>query len=110
MHSDQRPALTAVSQDAEVDVNKFLWFFIGFFGNIVGILIAYAYKPLPPASRLLGKSPEYAAFYTDSYKTRLGRLQGRWAVIGLITAVALGFMIFILIASGLIYIVNVAFK
>ena len=61
--------LTA-EQDAESDAKKVRWFFIGFFGNILGVLIASIYEPTPPASRLLEKSPEYAAMYTDSYKAK----------------------------------------
>ena len=48
-------------QDAESDAKKVSWFFIGLFGNIIGVLIASIYQPTPPASRLLEKSPEYTA-------------------------------------------------
>ena len=36
----------------------------------------------PPASRLLGKSPEYVTFYTDAYKAKAKNIQGRAALIG----------------------------
>ena len=74
--------LTA-EQDAESDAKKVRWFFIGFFGNILGVLIAAIYEPTPPASRLLEKSPEYVAMYTDSYKAKSRSVQLRLSVIGL---------------------------
>ena len=71
-------------QDAESDAKKISWFFIGFFGNIVGVLIASIYEPTPPGSRLLEKSPEYVAAYTDSYKAKSRRIQLRQSIIGLV--------------------------
>lgn len=71
-------------QDAGSDAKKVSWFFIGFFGNIVGALIASIYEPTPPASRLLEKSPEYVAAYTDSYKAKSRSIQLRQSIIGLV--------------------------
>ena len=71
-------------QDAESDAKKISWFFIGFFGNIVGALIASIYEPTPPASRLLEKSPEYVAAYTDSYRAKSRSIQLRQSIIGLV--------------------------
>ena len=89
--------LTA-EQDAESDAKKVTWFFIGLFGNILGVLVASIYEPAPPASRLLGKSPEDAALYTDSYKAKGRSIQLRQSVIGLIVPFALMFLWMILIA------------
>lgn len=71
------PASTHLTaeQDAESDAKKVTWFFIGFLGNILGVLVASIYEPTPPASRLLGKSPEDAALYTDRYKAKSRRTQ-----------------------------------
>ena len=88
--------LTA-EQDAESDAKKIRWFFIGFFGNIVGVLIASIYEPMPPASRLLEKSSEDAALYTDSYKAKSRSVQTRQSVIGLIVPFILMFLWIILI-------------
>lgn len=56
MNDEQlHPATTEVhfmaERDAESDAKKIKWFFIGLFGNIVGILISSIYEPVPPASR-----------------------------------------------------------
>ncbi len=79
-------------QDAESDAKKFRWFFIGLFGHIAGILIASIYEPTPPASRLLGKSSEDAALYTDSYKAKSRGIQTRQSIIGLVAAFFLGIL------------------
>ncbi len=82
-------------QDAESDAKKVRWFLIGLFGNIIGILIASIYEPTPPASRLLEKSPEYVAGYTDSYKAKSRSVQLRQSVIGLV--IPYGIFIFLAI-------------
>ena len=95
------PASTHLTaeQDAESDAKKVTWFFIGFLGNILGVLIASIYEPMPPASRLLGKSPEDAALYTDSYRAKSRSIQLRQSVIGLIIPFALMFLWMIFIAA-----------
>ncbi len=79
-------------EDAGSDARKIRWVLIGFFGNILGILIASVHEPTPPASRLLEKSPEYAALYTDYYKAHSRSVQVRHSVIGLALAFALIFL------------------
>ena len=95
----QVPANTHLTaeQDAEGDAKKVRWFFIGFFGNILGVLIASIYEPMPPASRLLEKPPEDAALYTDSYKAKSKSVQIRQSLIGLIVPFILMFFWVLLI-------------
>ncbi len=69
-------------QDVQSDINKTLWLAIGFFGGILGIAAAYIVEPSPPASRLLGKSPEYVATYTDCYKDAGKKIQANAAIKG----------------------------
>lgn len=91
-------AYLTAERDAESDAKKVTWFFIGFLGNILGIIIASIYEPTPSASRLLGESPEYVALYTDSYKAKSRKIQIRQSIIGCV--VPIGFMIFIWILMG----------
>lgn len=86
-------------QDAESDAKKVSWFFIGFFGNIIGILIASIYEPAPPASRLLEKSPEYVALYTDRYRSKSRSIQIRQSVIGLVVPFVLAILWMILLGA-----------
>ena len=91
-HLTPTDAHLTAEQDAESDAKKVRWFFIGFLGNIMGVIIASIYEPTPPASRLLEKSPEDAALYTDSYKAKSRSIQVRQSVIGLIVPFILMFL------------------
>lgn len=91
-HLTTREAHLKAEEEAEADAKKIRWFFIGVFGNILGILIASVYEPTPPASRLLGKSPEYAALYTDSYKSKSRSIQFRQSLTGIALVFALAFV------------------
>jgi hypothetical protein len=96
MNSDQHQAEINAKQDADTYISKFLWVVVGFFGNIVGILIAVIYQPTPPALHLLDMSEEYIVFYTDAYKTRARTIQLTYAFVGLvIPAVLIYFFIHI---------------
>lgn len=69
-------------RDARAAANRPLWFAAGCVGGAVGLLIAYVIEPSPPATKLLGKSAEYAVGYTDAYKRAGKSLQARWALYG----------------------------
>ena len=89
-------ALVTAEQEAEYDAKKATWFFIGFCGNILGILIASVYEPIPPASRLLEKTPESAARYTDAYIAKSRSVQLHQSAIGLAVTIGLGILFAIL--------------
>ena len=104
MNYEQLPPTSAdaqlrAEQDAESDAKKVSWFFIGFFGNIIGVLIASIYEPMPPASRVLEKSPEYTALYTDSYKAKSRSIQLRLSLIGLVVPFVLMILWVLLLGS-----------
>ena len=88
-NSLQAEAIAAAERDARNDVNKGLWFLGGCCGNVIGVIIAYADEPAPLATRLLGKSPEYVAFYTDAYREKAKSLQvnSAWTGFAVFTAV-----------------------
>lgn len=94
-HAPEDTVLTA-EREAEFNTKKGTWFFIGFFGNILGILIASVYEPIPPASRLLGKTPEFTALYTDAYIAKGRSVQYRQSAIGLAVAIGLAILFAIL--------------
>lgn len=102
--------LTA-ERDARNDVGKAKWFGGGFLlmgGTLLGLRIAgdssaslsagltgascllhgaglagaFMTQPVPPPSRLVGKSAEYVNFYMDAYKTESGRSQALWGAAG----------------------------
>ncbi len=81
-------AIRDAKADASAHLNKTLWFSAGFFFPIGGTLISQWYQPFLPTGRLLGKSPEYVAFYYDAYKVETKKLQFRWSFIGCLVGTA----------------------
>lgn len=92
----QAEAATAAEADANKDVNKLLCFSAGcvlsalfflpspygYFFPPTGIIGSYSYRPVPPPSRLIGKSPEYIAAYTSAYPLKRGNIQAQWTSAG----------------------------
>ena len=46
----------------------------------------YPHSPSPPPERLLGKTPEYVAAYTQAYRSKAISLRKRWVTAGSITS------------------------
>lgn len=82
----QAEAIITAERDAENDVSKGHWFLGGCFGGVVGVIVGYAVPPDPSATRLLGKSPEYVAAYTDAYRERAKMVQTNNALIGCVVS------------------------
>ena len=66
--NDAAQAIADATRDAKNPQNGYVWFPAGCLLGVVGILIAAVYSPPPPATRLLGKSPEYITYYTETYQ------------------------------------------
>ena len=92
----QAEATTAAESDANKDVSKLscfgagcvlsaLFFLPSPYGYLLpptGIIGSYSYRPSPPPSRLIGKSPEYIAAYTSAYELKRGEIQAQWTSVG----------------------------
>jgi len=76
----------AGAQAGRASTNGTLWLAAGCLFTWIGLLVAYVYQPVPPATQLLGKSPEYVASYTDAYKASAKRVQVNRAWIGCIAS------------------------
>ena len=98
MNNEQHQARMDGERDAETDVRKILWIVVGFFANLVGVLIAYVYQPSPPATRLFEKSQEYVMFYTEAYKSKSRSIQLTNSLIGL--GIGILFLMFVLGSIG----------
>lgn len=83
-------ARSTAERDAETDTKQVLWiggnFILSLVGTCVigsiGLLGAFLYEPSPPASRLMGKSPEYVLIYADAYKRKTRDIQVKAAALG----------------------------
>lgn len=69
-------------RDVSQDVSAISWGIGGFFCSVCAIAYVYIDKPQVPASRLVGKSAEYVAFYTDTYNRETKKKRGQAALIG----------------------------
>ena len=99
----QEAATNAVIQDqqqAEADFNKAMWLGVGCLLGWVGLLIGYLVQPSPPATALMGKSPEYVAAYTEAYKEKMKSLQTKYALVGCLGNMALSMVYVALVASA----------
>ena len=85
----QAKAIVDAEKDAAINVDTTRWFWRGCFGGVSAL--TQIYQPSLPALRLLGKSPEYTAYYTDAYKAKATELQSTAVKNGCTTgAVCLG--------------------
>lgn len=83
----ERQAIEDAKRDVEAHVNKPMWFAVGCLIPVFGLLGPYLYRPPVPTGRTIGKPPEYVAFYTDTYKTEMEKLQFQYALTGCVTGV-----------------------
>lgn len=100
---DAARATAEAMADAHADTNGTLWYFAGCLLGVIGILIAYVSEPSPPPARMMGKSPEYLAVYTNTYKAEARSIQGRSAVYGALTTVAVVVVIYVIIVVALVH-------
>ena len=85
------------TQDAQADENGALWFFAGCLLGLIGVVIAAVAEPTPPPARLMGKSPEYLAVYTQTYKSEGKSAQLRSSLWGVGTALVVVVAIWVII-------------
>lgn len=78
----QLQAIADAETDAKSNMDNNAWIFIGCAAPCIGITLPYLSRTHIPASKILGKSPEYVAFYTDAYKSKMLSLRFSNAVGG----------------------------
>ena len=83
-YSIQAEATAAGERDAEARTNKMVWRLLGCAGGLITVAATYFYEPAPPAGSLIGKSPEYVAYYADAYTQKAKDVQFRSAIEGCI--------------------------
>jgi hypothetical protein len=92
--SDARAAVMAAEADAKRDISGAKWKLLGMAGLFYGatVVTAYAVNPDPPATRIFEKSPEYTAFYVETWKDRshARRVKHAWIGFGIGMAAVLG--------------------
>lgn len=84
----QQQAIADAERDVSGDINSSIWFLGGCLAGIPVLIVANIYQPTPPSSNLLGKSPEYVAYYIDTYHSKSKSIQSKNALAGCITGAA----------------------
>lgn len=86
--------------DAQKNINKTGWFFAGCLGGVAGWIISMIVEPNPPATKLLGKSPEYVAAYIDAYRLEGKNIQKKSALSGCLLEVGVSLALQLIILSA----------
>ncbi|RKU23861.1 hypothetical protein C6499_17700 [Candidatus Poribacteria bacterium] len=90
LESVAEQAVKDAEKDAVVHLNRTLWFSTGCFFPLVGPIFSQRYQPFMPTARVLGKSPQYVAFYYDAYKVKTKKIQFSWALGGCLVGAPIG--------------------
>jgi len=94
--SEARAAVVAAETDAKRDQGRTKWIFVGVGAGmfVPSMLAVHLIHPDPPAARLAGKTPEYSAFYVETYKNRshARRVKYAWIGVGILWATVLPVM------------------
>jgi hypothetical protein len=92
-------ACLEAQMSAKASTSGGMWFIVGCFGGVIGLLVAYIYEPNPPATSLLGKSADYVARYTDCFKQQAKSVQTKNAITGCLVSAALYVLAWVIIAA-----------
>ena len=85
---------------AQQDVNGTTWLAIGCLLGVTGWIIAMVVKSNPPASALVGKSPEYVAQYSDCYTKKAKEIKTKNALYGCLISTGAAILIDVLVIGA----------
>lgn len=100
--SETQNAVREAELQAKIDAKGGTWIIIGCLTWAAGLLISQIVEPKPPQSALLGKSPEYAAAYTDAYvrKVKSVRMNNSLIGCGIVSALYVGAYVLLFAAAA----------
>ena len=79
--SDGMQGIIDATRDAK-QADTQVWALVGCFGGVFGVAGAYALTPSVPPIKLLGKSPEYVSYYTQTYQQEVKNQRTKNAALG----------------------------
>ena len=79
--TDGMQAIRDATRDAQ-QADTRIWALVGCFGGVLGIAGAYALTPAVLPIKLLGKSPEYVTYYTQTYQQAIINQRPQNAALG----------------------------
>ena len=98
--AQQQDAAAQALIDAQRNISGTTWLIIGIFLGIIGYVIALASPPSAPASALLGKSSDYVAVYSDTYKEEGKKIQMRSAMVGCLIGVGVEVLLVVVLVAA----------
>ena len=93
-------AVQAAKMDAQRDANGSMWFILSCLFGVIPLVIAYVIDPSPPMGRLMGKSPEYVAAYTDAYRAEVKHIRTNNALWGCLVGTGITIAIYAIAIAG----------
>lgn len=96
---DAATACMDAERQAQSDISGGTWFALGCLFGIIVYLIALQ-EPNPPATQLLGKSPEYVAAYTDCYRKKGKQIKSKNALTGCLIGTAASVVFYVILLSS----------
>ncbi len=86
--------------DASKDISGCAWIALGFFFNLFAVGAAYILGSNPPASRLMGKSPEYVQVYILAYRRQARSRRVTNSLIGCAAVIAVEAVVILIATRG----------
>ena len=94
--NDAAQAIMDAERDAQLADTQ-IWALAGCVGGLLGVIAAYAVTPTVPSMKLIGKSPEYVAYYTTTYQQKVRSLQTQQATMGCFGGVLLSVLGYVIL-------------
>ena len=101
-NTDPEDACSDAELQATTDTNSTVWMLGGCLGGVLVLIAAQVLEPQPPASALLGQSPEYVATYTDCYQRAAKKRRTNKALTGCLIGVGAYALLYAVLIAGAI--------
>lgn len=99
MAQDVSTACADAQRQAQADISGSTWFILGCLFGVIPYIISLQ-EPNPPATQLLGKSPEYIAMYTDCYRKEGKHIKSKNALTGCLIGTGVTIVLYVILLSA----------
>jgi hypothetical protein len=93
-------ACSDAQRDAKQDVSGGTYFLFGLLAPVITYIVVSSSRATPPASRLIGKSPEYVAVYSDCYSEAAEKTKKNATLAGCLVGLAAWTALIVIIVAS----------